>query len=112
MPKVILGTPVDEKKWTRAKTLAAEQGHGEDWDYIVGIYKKLAHLEKSFFNIPIKKAYTKKKMRLAMARCGYFTTEVRCANCNALLYRLRTLNKSTEPLIEIKCRRCGTFNII
>ena len=30
-----------EKKFKKAKTLAAEQGHKEDYDYITGIFKKM-----------------------------------------------------------------------
>lgn len=45
MPKGshVLGTPVDEEKWARAKERAAEEGHGGEWDYIMGIYKRMSH---------------------------------------------------------------------
>ena len=47
MPRNILGKPVDEDKWERAKARAAEQGHAGEYDYIMSIYKRMAHLGKS-----------------------------------------------------------------
>jgi len=47
MPKNINGKPVDESKWAKAKALAAEEGHADDYKYIMGIYKKMTGLEKS-----------------------------------------------------------------
>lgn len=41
MPANVVKTEEDEKKWEKAKELAAEQGHAEEWDYIMGIYKKM-----------------------------------------------------------------------
>jgi len=40
MPSFIK-TPADEKLWDRAKQLAEEQGHKEDWPYVTGIYKRM-----------------------------------------------------------------------
>jgi hypothetical protein len=45
-----------EKKWDKAKKLAADQGHSEEYDYIVGIFKKMigeSHLKsfKQFINM-------------------------------------------------------------
>jgi hypothetical protein len=76
MPKVIRGKPVDEEKWNRAKTLAAEQGHSDDWDYIVAIYKRLAHLDKSENDVDeiSKKVYSKNRIQLTLAKSRYFTT--------------------------------------
>jgi hypothetical protein len=34
-------TKRDEEKWEKAKELAKEQGHTEDYAYIMGIYKKM-----------------------------------------------------------------------
>jgi len=34
-------TPAQERLWEKAKGLAEEAGHKEDWPYITGIYKKL-----------------------------------------------------------------------
>jgi len=34
-------TKQDEKDWEKAKEIAAESGHKEDWPYITGIYKKM-----------------------------------------------------------------------
>lgn len=36
--------------------------------------------------------------------------EVRCKGCNALLYRVRFLQKGKSDHIEIKCKRCKTIN--
>lgn len=54
----ILGKPIDEDKWARAKARAAEEGHTEDYAYIMDIYKKMTHSgEFTATNI----AYRKKK---------------------------------------------------
>lgn len=36
-----------EKKWDKAKSLAKEEGHEEEWDYITAIFKKLANINES-----------------------------------------------------------------
>jgi len=45
MPKNIDGKPVNEEKWSKAKELAVEQGHSEDYDYVVEVYKKMVGLK-------------------------------------------------------------------
>ena len=112
MPKVILGKPVDEEKWAEAKRRAAEEGQSDNYAYIIDIYKKISHLTKSDIDFNLKKKYIKGRLKLVIAKTNFFNTEVRCSSCHALLYRFRFLHKSTVPSIEIKCRRCGTFNII
>ncbi len=39
--------PGQEKHWDRAKKLAAERGHPEDYGYIMGIFKRLTDIKKS-----------------------------------------------------------------
>ena len=34
-------TKQEEEKWQRAKEIAEEQGHKENWAYVMGIYKKM-----------------------------------------------------------------------
>ena len=43
------GKSVDEveRLWDKAKSRAAEQGHEEEYDYIVGILKNMLKLERS-----------------------------------------------------------------
>lgn len=41
MPTNVVKTERDERLWEKAKSSAAEQGHTEDWRYIMGIYKKM-----------------------------------------------------------------------
>jgi hypothetical protein len=41
MPASVVKSPSDEKKWEKAKELAAEQGHTEDYAYIMGISKRM-----------------------------------------------------------------------
>ena len=41
MPSNVVKTPADEKKWEKAKALAAESGKGENYAYIMGIYKRI-----------------------------------------------------------------------
>jgi hypothetical protein len=45
----------DEEKWQKAKAIAEEQGKGDNWAYIMGIYKKMDpdyFKEGSFLNDP------------------------------------------------------------
>ena len=41
------GKPVSEieGKWADAKKKAAEEGHKEDWPYVVAIFKSMAHVK-------------------------------------------------------------------
>lgn len=43
--KSIKGKALDtkelERRWNKAKKIAAEEGHSEEWDYITGIFKKM-----------------------------------------------------------------------
>lgn len=41
MPANVVKTAEDEKLWNKAKQVAAEQGHEEEWDYIMGIFQKM-----------------------------------------------------------------------
>jgi hypothetical protein len=41
MPANVVRTPAEEKKWDKAKELAADQGHEGDWPYVTGIFKKM-----------------------------------------------------------------------
>ena len=41
MPSNLVKTDKEEKLWNKAKSLAEEQGHKEDWPYIVGIFKRM-----------------------------------------------------------------------
>lgn len=49
MPEQINGKPVDEEKWQKAKKLAAEQGHAEEYDYTMGIYKQMANIKSQVY---------------------------------------------------------------
>lgn len=41
MPSNVVDNEKDEEKWQKAKRLAKEQGHEGEYDYIMGIYKKM-----------------------------------------------------------------------
>lgn len=41
MPSNVVRTPRDEHLWEKAKQVAASQGHAKEYDYIMGIYKKM-----------------------------------------------------------------------
>jgi len=41
MPVSVVKTPAEEKKWQRAKELAAEAGREDDYAYVMGIFKKM-----------------------------------------------------------------------
>lgn len=45
MPKTIHGKPVNEAKWKKAKTQAAKEGHAGEYDYVMGIYKKMVGMK-------------------------------------------------------------------
>lgn len=42
MPHPIVKTKKDEEYWSRAKKLAADQGHKEDYDYIMAIFQNMS----------------------------------------------------------------------
>jgi hypothetical protein len=41
MPTSLVKTPRDERLWQKAKDRAEEEGHAENWAYIMGIYKRM-----------------------------------------------------------------------
>lgn len=106
MPKRMLGEPVDEHKWNKAKEIAAKEGRAEDWAYIVGIYKKMmgvSKTKKAGVEKSLNKGYTySRKVKLVVSKGNL--QELRCGNCNALLMKGLNLD---HALIETKCRRCG-----
>lgn len=60
--KAILGSAVNEDKWSRAKGRAEEEGKTGNWGYVMDIYKKMMHLgEFTHKNIAYRK---KKKMKV------------------------------------------------
>ena len=87
MPKVILGKPKDPEKWEAAKEKAAEQGHAEEYDYIMAIYKKMAHLGKSVVDVVLLGTYTRK----VNCRCG----------------KLLLKSKGPPRNVQVRCKRCG-----
>ena len=54
MPVNVVKTDEDERHWQKAKTLAEQQEHKEDWAYIMGIYQKMKGSQKSAFINPYK----------------------------------------------------------
>lgn len=47
MPKGIVKTPSDEKKWEKAKEIAAEQGKSKRWPLIMHIFKQMTGMSKA-----------------------------------------------------------------
>lgn len=95
----ILGEPINEEKWSRAKELAEKEGHGGEYDYIMGIYKRMMRLGE------YKKSLEPyQSMRVALVKGDL--DEFVCGNCGALLLKGKHLEKAH---IEVKCRRCGTL---
>lgn len=41
MPANVVKTPAEEKKWDKAKELAEKAGKGDNYAYIMGIFKKM-----------------------------------------------------------------------
>jgi len=112
----ILGKPIDEDKWARAKEQAAKQGHEGDYDYIMSIYKHLTHSgEYTETNIAYRK---KKKMKVpawrkkvkyspkqyATAKSGIDTTE-EPGYPEGREIRL-ILAKAKDNLDEFRCGTC------
>lgn len=129
--KTVYGEPFNEAKWKEAKKRAAEEGHEDDWPYVVGIYKRMAktgEYKPKFSKERKKKDQTvstwkeknpkwqaqahktktpaaQKSIRLVVAHDKELD-QFRCGECKALLFKGFHLEKS---MIEIKCRRCGAF---
>lgn len=124
----ILGKPIDEDKWERAKKRASEEGHEGDYAYIMDIYKKMTHsgeFQEKFIAERRKKGEklpawrerrwdtkhrqlkTAKKsvdhLRLIVADGRDDLEEFRCGNCGHLLFKGINLEKS---MIEVKCQSC------
>lgn len=130
MPKTIHDKPVDEEKWAKAKTQAAKAGHGENYSYIMGIYKQMVGMKSSPEQIDLVKSHTIQKVeskneavdsdtgsshnndrgrhRLVMRKPAF--QEIRC-ECGALLFREVRKSDSTDRVIEIKCRKCGAVRV-
>lgn len=47
MPANVVRSPEQERLWNKAKKLAEKQGRAKDWQYVMGIFKKMGGLEKS-----------------------------------------------------------------
>lgn len=41
MPANVVKTKEDERLWEKAKERAKEEGHDEDWPYIMGIFQRM-----------------------------------------------------------------------
>lgn len=108
MPKKIHGQPVDEEKWGRAKKRAAEEGHEGEYDYIMGIYKQMAGIEKSQ-GIDLETETEYDVDRRLVVRVKKSSTQ-RCGKCNATLFQTRGDLQKSNVDIDIKCRRCGHMN--
>ena len=105
MPKkwvAVHGKPFDEAKWKRAKEIAEEEGQGENYAYITGIYKRMERITANAK--PRKKTLRKGKgVRLILADG---LDEFRCSECGTLLLKGTNLQKA---FIETKCHKCGTI---
>ena len=47
MPANVVQSPEQERLWSKAKVQAEKQGHAKDWQYIMGIFKRMGGMEKS-----------------------------------------------------------------
>ncbi len=47
MPKGVIKTPADEKKWERAKDIAEEQGKGKRWPLVMHIFQQMGGMGKA-----------------------------------------------------------------
>lgn len=46
MPVNVVKNEEDERHWQKAKSLAEQQGHKDDWAYVMGIYQKMKGTQK------------------------------------------------------------------
>lgn len=46
MPKGIIKTPAQEKKWKEAKASAKESGQSGNWAYVMGVFKRMGGMSK------------------------------------------------------------------
>jgi len=128
----ILGQPINEEKWSKAKARAAEEGHAGDYAYIMDIYKKMSHLgefkkehvaerKEKKQKLPEwrSKKWDVKRRQLKTARKSFDhirlafmrgakddLDEFRCGACGVLLFKGLNLEKS---MVEVKCRSCKTL---
>lgn len=107
MPKRILGKPVDEAKWEKAKQLAEEQGHGGEYDYIMGIYKRMMKLDKGLDTDAEARDTESRRERKLVVKAKYPHRMV-CKSCGHLLFKSKVELASAG--IEIKCKKCATIN--
>jgi len=103
MPSKILGKPVDEAKWAKAKARAAEEGQAGNYAYIMTIYKRMAHLDKSIRGLMRESIKSTGRFKLVI---GGDLDEYRCDSCGKLLMKGTNLEKS---VVEIKCKWCGAL---
>lgn len=47
MPQKVLGKKINERHWREAKKQAAAEGKGDNYAYIMSIYKTMEHLNKA-----------------------------------------------------------------
>lgn len=123
MPDIsnVHGTPFDEEKWNKAKARAKEEGHDGEYDYIMGIYKRMSRSgeyrakfsrerkkkKQSVAEWKEKHPNWKKKMKKGFTLViGGDLDEYRCPDCNSLLLKGRNLEKA---MVEVKCKRCGAL---
>lgn len=119
--ETVHGEPFDEEKWKRAKERAAEEGHEGEYDYITGIYKRMARTgeyKPKYSKQRKKKGQSvaqwkekhpdwKKKVKKSFSLViGGDLDEFRCPDCGALLLKGKNLEKAQ---VEVKCKRCGTL---
>ena len=132
----ILGQPINEEKWSKAKARAAEEGQEGNYAYIMDIYKKMSHLgefkqehvaerrkkkqklpawrekkwdtkKRQLKTAAVKKALDHEHLKLALMHGAKGDLdEFGCGACGVLLFKGVNLEKAQ---IEVKCRSCGTL---
>jgi hypothetical protein len=67
MPKNVVKTPADSKKWKKAKEAAAESGHSEQWPLVMHIFQRMKGVVKSDdSNIKIERALESQGKKTAL----------------------------------------------
>ena len=109
----ILGKPIDEDKWARAKARASEEGQEGNYAYIMDIYKKMTHSgefkeehvaerKKKGQKLPDWKAKKwdsdKRELKKPVAVKKAFEQEH---------LRLAMMHGTKDSLDEFRCGKCG-----
>lgn len=109
MPNNVVHSAKDEKHWREAKMLARKEGHGGDYAYIMGIYKKMGGLKKQAeYDAAVRQGFADTLKLIKEA--GWFNkgvkettgTVARLTSNRGMVYAgdLATKSKAVKPVLD------------